>query len=181
MLLEQLVLKTDRYVLPASERSLITTASALHDIGKIAIDDAILKKKGPLTEEEARVMRTHPVLGAKMLEELAFYKNEPLLQTAAEICRWHHERYDGSGYPDGLTGESIPIAAQVVGLADAYDTLTGMHGRVEAISHEEVIHRLLNDERGSFNPVLLSCLFDLQSRIPDELEAALLTPPPKRI
>ena len=179
LLLEQLVLKTDRYVLPASARSLITTASALHDIGKIAIDDAILKKKGPLTEEEARVMRTHPVLGAKMLEELAFYQKEPLLQTAAEICRWHHERYDGSGYPDGLTGESIPIAAQVVGLADAYDTLTGMHGRVEAASHEEVIHRLLNDERGSFNPVLLSCLFDLQSRIPDELEAALLTPPPR--
>ena len=179
MLLEQLVLKTDRYVLPASARSLITTASALHDIGKIAIDDAILKKKGPLTEEEARVMRTHPVLGAKMLEGLDFYQKEPLLQTAAEICRWHHERYDGSGYPDGLTGESIPIAAQVVGLADAYDTLTGMHGRVEAVSHEEVIHRLLNDERGSFNPVLLSCLFDLQSRIPDELEAALLTPPPR--
>ena len=179
MLLEQLVLNTDRYVLPASERSLIITASALHDIGKIAIDDAILKKKGPLTEEEARVMRTHPVLGAKMLEELDFYKNEPLLQTAAEICRWHHERYDGSGYPDGLTGESIPIAAQVVGLADAYDTLTGMHGRGEAVSHEEVIHRLLNDERGSFNPVLLSCLFDLQSRIPDELETALLTPPPR--
>ena len=172
MLLEQLVLN----VLPASQRSLITTASALHDIGKIAIDDAILKKKGPLTEEEARVMRTHPVLGAKMLEELDFYQKEPLLQTAAEICRWHHERYDGSGYPDGLTGESIPIAAQVVGLADAYDTLTGMHGRVEAVSHEEVIHRLRNDERGSFNPVLLSCLFDLQSRIPDELEAALLTP-----
>ena len=179
MLLEQLVLKTDRYVLPASQRSLITTASALHDIGKIAIDDAILKKKAPLTEEEARVMRTHPVLGAKMLEGLAFYQKEPLLQTAAEICRWHHERYDGSGYPDGLTGESIPIAAQVVGLADAYDTLTGMHGRVEAASHEEVIHRLLNDERGSFNPVLLSCLFDLQSRIPDELEAAPLTPPPR--
>ena len=179
MLLEQLVLKTDRYVLPASQRSLITTASALHDIGKIAIDDSILKKKGPLTEEEARVMRTHPVLGAKMLEGLDFYQKEPLLQTAAEICRWHHERYDGSGYPDGLTGESIPIAAQVVGLADAYDTLTGMHGRVEAVSHEEVIHRLLNDERGSFNPVLLSCLFDLQSRIPDELEAALLTPPPR--
>ena len=101
--------------------------------------------------------------------------------TAAEICRWHHERYDGSGYPDGLTGESIPIAAQVVGLADAYDTLTGMHGRVEAVSHEEVIHRLRNDERGSFNPVLLSCLFDLQSRIPDELEAALLTPPQENL
>lgn len=181
MLLEQLVLKTDRYVLPASQRSLITTASALHDIGKIAIDDAILKKKGPLTEEEARVMRTHPVLGAKMLEGLDFYQKEPLLQTAAEICRWHHERYDGSGYPDGLTGENIPIAAQVVGLADAYDTLTGMHGRVEAVSHEEVIHRLLNDERGSFNPVLLSCLFDLQSRIPDELEAALLTPPQENL
>ena len=181
MLLEQLVLKTDRYVLPASQRSLITTASALHDIGKIAIDDAILKKKGPLTEEEARVMRTHPVLGAKMLEGLDFYQKEPLLQTAAEICRWHHERYDGSGYPDGLTGESIPIAAQVVGLADAYDTLTGMHGRVEAASHEEVIHRLLNDERGSFNPVLLSCLFDLQSRIPDELETALLTPPQENL
>ena len=101
------------------------------------------------------------------------------MQIAYQICRWHHERYDGSGYPDGLTGESIPIAAQVVGLADAYDTLTGMHGRVEAASHEEVIHRLLNDERGSFNPVLLSCLFDLQSRIPDELETALLTPPPR--
>ena len=181
MLLEQLVLKTDRYVLPASQRSLITTASALHDIGKIAIDDSILKKKGPLTEEEARIMRTHPVLGAKMLEGLDFYKNEPLLQMAAKICRWHHERYDGSGYPDGLMGNSIPIAAQVVGLADAYDTLTGMHGRVQAVSHEEAVHRILNGECGSFNPVLLSCLFDIQSRIPDELEAALLTPPQENL
>ena len=179
MLLEQLVLKTDRYVLPASQRSLITTASALHDIGKIGIADSILKKKGPLTEEETQIMHTHPVLGAQMLEGLEFYKNEPLLQMAAQICHWHHERYDGSGYPDGLVGESIPIAAQVVGIADAYDTLTGMHGRVEAVSHEEAIRRILNGERGAFNPILTSCLFDIQSRIPDELDTALLTPPPR--
>ena len=179
MLLEQLVLKTDRYILPTSQRSLITTASALHDIGKIAIDDSILKKKGPLTEEETRIMHMHPVLGAQMLEGLDFYKDEPLLQMAAQICRWHHERYDGSGYPDGLVGESIPIAAQVVGIADAYDTLTGMHGRVEAVSHEEAIHRILNGECGAFNPLLTSCLFDIQSRIPDELDTTFLTPPPQ--
>ena len=176
LLLEQLILRTDRYALPPSERSLITTAAALHDIGKIAIEDTILKKKGPLTEEETAVMRTHPVLGARMLETLDLYRSEPLLQMAIQICRWHHERYDGSGYPDGLKGEQIPLAAQVVGLADAYDTLTGKHGRVAPISHAEAIQQILSGKRGAFDPLLLNCLSDIQSRIPDELESAPLSP-----
>ena len=178
LLLEQLVLKTDRYILPSAERSLITTAAALHDIGKIAIDDAILKKKGPLTEKEAATMRTHPLLGAQMLETLDLYRSEPLLQMAIQICRWHHERYDGTGYPDGLKGEQIPIAAQVVGLADVYDTLTGKHGRIDPIPHAEAIERILTGKCGSFNPILLHCLSDIQYRIVDELDSANLTPPP---
>ena len=173
LLLERLVQKTDRYILPAAQRSLIVTAAALHDIGKIAIDDSILKKKGPLTEAEAAIMRTHPVLGAQMLEELDLYREEPLLKMAAQICRWHHERYDGTGYPDGLAGDSIPIAAQVVGLADAYDILTGKHGRVDPIPHAAAIQYILQGKAGAFNPLLVECLSDIQYRIMDELEAAL--------
>ena len=173
LLLERLVQKTDRYILPAAQRSLIVTAAALHDIGKIAIDDSILKKKGPLTEAEAAIMRTHPVLGAQMLEELDLYREEPLLKMAAQICRWHHERYDGTGYPDGLAGDSIPIAAQVVGLADAYDILTGKHGRVDPIPHTAAIQYILQGKAGAFNPLLVECLSDIQYRIVDELEAAL--------
>lgn len=94
---------------------MITTASALHDIGKIGIDEKILNKPGKLTKEEFEIMKTHTLIGASMLDSLEMFRNEKLVQVAYQICRWHHERYDGKGYPDGLKGEEIPIAAQVVG------------------------------------------------------------------
>ena len=177
ILLDRVVQKTDHYHLSRSERSLIATASALHDIGKIAIDDAILNKPGRLTKEEFEIMKTHTMIGARMLEELVQYKDEPLVQTAYQICRWHHERYDGKGYPDGLVGEEIPFAAQVVSLADVYDALTSERVYKKAIPHEEAIQMILRGECGAFNPMLINCLLDVQDKIQMELNTLTSTPP----
>ena len=146
LLLEQLVKKTDRYQLSWEDISLISTASALHDIGKIAIDEKILNKPGRLTPEEFAVMKTHSIIGAQMLEELPVYKEEQLVKVAYEICRWHHERYDGRGYPDGLRGDEIPISAQVVALADVYDALTSERVYKKAVPHEQAIQMIVNVE-----------------------------------
>ena len=137
MLLRRLVEKTDVYHLTEEKIRLIVTASALHDIGKISIPENILNKPGRLTPEEFDVIRTHPAIGASMLEGLTPYRKEPLLKTAIEICRWHHERWDGGGYPDGLLGEQIPISAQVVALADVYDALTSDRAQRELDSLRE--------------------------------------------
>lgn len=124
ILLRQLCSKTDRYGLTREDIERISTASALHDVGKISVPDSILNKPGRLTDEEFQIMKSHSVIGAQMLSQLPVYKDEPFIQTAYEICRWHHERYDGKGYPDGLKGDEIPISAQIVSLADVYDALT---------------------------------------------------------
>lgn len=169
ILLERVSQKTEKYHLTASERSLIAMASALHDIGKIAIDDAILNKPGKYTPEEFAIMKTHTVIGASMLEQLVQYKDDPLVQTARQICRWHHERYDGRGYPDGLLGDEIPIAAQVVSIADVYDALTSERVYKKAIPHDEAIQMILRGECGAFHPLLIECLLDVQDRIQMEL------------
>ena len=166
LLLERLVQRDSRYHISGSERGMIATASALHDIGKMAIDDSILNKPGKLTPEEYEVMKTHAELGAQMLEKLSQYRDSELVKTAIEICRWHHERYDGGGYPDGLVGDAIPISAQVVSVADVYDALTAERVYKEAIPHEEAITMILNGECGQFNPLLLECLVDIKDRIP---------------
>ncbi len=124
MLLDHLVQKTETYPLTQEMRRTISMASVLHDIGKMEIGEQILNSPEPRTPEDEETMRQHTLLGARMLEELDAYRDEDFLRVAYQICRWHHERYDGSGYPDQLVGEQIPIAAQVVGLADAYETLT---------------------------------------------------------
>lgn len=165
MLLEQLVKKTDKYKLDINTRHLITTASALHDIGKMGIDDKILNKPGRLTNEEFEIMKTHTVIGADMLEKLEQYKNEELIKIAHTICRWHHERYDGRGYPDGLKGDEIPIAAQVVSVADVYDALVSERVYKKAFSHEKAIEMILGGECGTFNPELLECMLDIQDSI----------------
>ncbi|MFW5629236.1 MAG: diguanylate cyclase domain-containing protein [Acetivibrio ethanolgignens] len=170
LLLKSLVKKSNKYSLTRSDVSLISTASALHDIGKIGIPEAILNKPGRLTREEFEIMKTHSMLGATMLSGLPFYQNEKLIRLAYEICRWHHERYDGKGYPDGLKGDEIPIAAQIVALADVYDALTSKRVYKDAYSHEKAIQMILDGECGVFNPLLLECLTEIQEQLKEELE-----------
>lgn len=169
LLLEQLMKKTDRYAISPSEASLIGMASSLHDIGKIAIPDEILNKPGRLTREEFETMKTHSLEGTSMLEKLPFYQGDDLVKIATDICRWHHERYDGKGYPDGLVGDDIPISAQIVSLADVYDALTSKRVYKDAYSHEQAMKMILNGECGTFNPLLLECLQDLSSTLQTEL------------
>ncbi len=166
IMLRHLVEITDKYKLTNDDISLIAKASALHDIGKISISDEILNKPGRLTTEEFEIMKTHSSVGAAMLSELSVYENEPLVKVAYEICRWHHERYDGRGYPDGLKEEEIPISAQMVALADVYDALTSKRVYKNAFSHETAVNMILNGECGTFNPVVLECF----KSVADDLE-----------
>ena len=176
-LLKQLVQLTDQYPLSKADISLISTASALHDIGKISISDVILNKPGRLTVEEFEIIKTHSMVGANMLLDLSIEQQEaPLVKVATEICRWHHERYDGNGYPDGLKGEEIPIAAQVVALADVYDALTSERCYKKAYSHEEALKMILEGQCGAFNPSLLLCL----QEIADTLENKLMDASPEQ-
>lgn len=170
LLLERLVQKTDKYQISAQRRSLITMASALHDIGKIGIDDKILNKPGRLTQEEFDEMKKHTIIGESILKNVGIYQNEELVQLAMQICRWHHERYDGRGYPDGLKGEEIPIEVQVVSIADVYDALVSERVYKKAYSHKKAVEMILNGECGQFNPLLLECLQDIQDRIDEEFQ-----------
>ncbi len=169
LLLRSLAARTDAYRLTPEEIQQIGLASALHDIGKISIPDEILNKPGRFTPEEFEIMKGHSAAGAEMLQTLPFYQNTPLVHTAYEICRWHHERYDGRGYPDGLKGDEIPISAQVVALADVYDALTSERCYKKAFTHEQAIQMILNGECGAFNPLVLECLHDVEPMIPQAL------------
>lgn len=170
VLLKQLQKKNNgQYPITQAEISLISIASALHDIGKIAIDERILNKPGKLTDEEFAVMKTHSLVGAQILEKLPAYQEEPLVKTAYEICRWHHERYDGRGYPDGLKGDAIPLSAQVVALADVYDALTSERVYKTAFSKETALQMILTGQCGAFNPLLLECLSDVADWLEVEL------------
>ena len=170
LLLHQLVQKTDSYQLDESDISLISTASALHDIGKIMIPEEILNKPGRLTEEEYATIKTHTTEGARILKGLAIGQDEPLVKVAHAICRWHHERWDGGGYPDRLKGDEIPIAAQVVALADVYDALTSERCYKQSYSHEKAVDMILHGECGSFNPLLMECLKESSELLRTELQ-----------
>lgn len=170
LLLGCLVHRGDKFPLDNEQRSTIAMASALHDIGKMSIDDAILNKPGRLTSEEFEIMKTHTTLGADMLFELGHqHAGNSLLEYAYQIARWHHERWDGKGYPDGLKGDEIPIAAQVVSVADVYDALTSVRVYKDAIPHQEAIKMILDGKCGQFNPLLLDCLLEVQDRIAETL------------
>ena len=170
LLLEKLMRKSENYDLSWSQQHMIATASALHDIGKIGIDEKILNKPGKLTKEEFEAMKQHTIIGARMLDRLEMYHDEEMMKYAYEICRWHHERYDGKGYPDGLKGEEIPISAQVVSLADVYDALVSDRVYKKAYSHEKAMEMILNGECGMFNPLLLECLVEIQDKVRKELD-----------
>ena len=170
LLLHRLLEISSQYPITAEQQDNIPLASALHDIGKIGIDETILNKPGKLTPEEFEVVKTHSMLGAEMLHQLDNFNEQPLLQTAYEITRWHHERWDGRGYPDGLKGDAIPISAQLVALADVYDALTSERCYKKAFSHEKAVQMILNGECGAFNPLLLQCLTDVQTDLKVELQ-----------
>ncbi len=167
LLLHQLVRQTDRYKLSESDISLISSLSALHDIGKLKVPVAILNKPGKLTPEEWEIMKTHTTEGDRFLQELPIPKTEKLMVVAHEICRWHHERWDGRGYPDGLCGDEIPISAQVVSLADVYDALTSDRCYKKAFPHEKAIEMIVNGECGAFNPELIKCLHAVEGELRD--------------
>lgn len=158
ILLEALQEHSSEYKLSASDISVISNAAALHDIGKVAIPEYILNKPEKLTKEEYEVMKTHSAYGAAMLRRMNYRKQESLLTYAYDICRWHHERWDGKGYPDGLSGNEIPICAQVVSLADVYDALISERVYKPPYTHEEAMQMILNGECGQFNPQLIECL-----------------------
>ena len=170
LLLHRLLEISSQYPITAEQQDNIPLASALHDIGKIGIDEKILNKPGKLTPEEFEVVKTHSMLGAEMLHQLENFNEQPLLQTAYEITRWHHERWDGRGYPDGLKGDAIPISAQLVALADVYDALTSERCYKKAFSHEKAVQMILNGECGAFNPLLLQCLTDVQTDLKIQLQ-----------
>ena len=169
-ILDKLLERPNKYHITSEMQDNIPLASALHDIGKIAIDEKILNKPGRLTPEEFEIIKTHAVCGAEMLSKLQNFNHEPLLQTAYRIARWHHERWDGRGYPDGLKGDEIPIEAQIVSLADVYDALTSERCYKKAYSHETAVEMILHGECGQFNPVLLDCFIAIQGELKIELE-----------
>lgn len=170
LLLSRVMQRTSRYHLTWQDEALITNAAALHDIGKIGIDEKILNKPGKLTKEEFEIMKTHTLIGAKMVENLEAFQKEPFVKVTYAICRWHHERWDGRGYPDGLKGDAIPISAQIVSIADVYDALTSKRVYKDAFAHEKAIWMILNGECGRFNPLLLDCLLDIKDSLKAELE-----------
>ena len=167
-LLHSLVRNHEDIRLSSSEIALIRTASSLHDIGKISIPTEILNKPGRLTQEEFEIMKTHSQIGSDMLSSLKLGKKDPLIQVSYEICRWHHERWDGRGYPDGLKGDEIPLSAQVVSLADVYDALTSERCYKKAIPHEEAMQMILDGKCGAFNPKLLAALIDIEDDLKEE-------------
>ena len=165
MMLRQLVKVTDAYPLTEADIALITTASSLHDIGKIRIPEEVLNKPGRLTDEEFKIMKKHSELGAAIIKDMDFPQDHRLVHTAWEICRWHHERWDGKGYPDGLKGEEIPICAQVVSIVDVYDALTSDRCYKKAFDHDTAIQMILDGQCGQFNPILLKCLKELSTQL----------------
>lgn len=169
VLLEHLAKRAPQYKLTKDDISIISRASALHDIGKISVPYEVLNKPGKLTPEEFEEIKKHTVVGAQMLEALPRYKDEPLVKVAYQICRWHHERYDGKGYPDGLVGDNIPIAAQVVALADVYDALTSVRCYKKAFTSEQAVQMIMTNECGVFNPILISCFKEIAPILPDTL------------
>ena len=169
MLLEEILKKTDRYRLTPELCQMIFIASSFHDIGKIGIDEKILNKPGRLTVEEFHEMKTHTLIGASMLSKMERYKEEPLIDIAYQICRWHHERYDGRGYPDGLVGDEIPISAQIVSLADVYDALISERAYKKGFTHERTIEMILGGECGIFNPILIECFMEIEQKIKQQM------------
>ncbi len=153
------------YSIPEEEILLIQDAAVMHDVGKIAISDQILNKPGKLTKEEFEIMKTHTIRGCELLDSIPEIRNSEIYKYAYDICRHHHERWDGRGYPDGLKGNEISIWGQIVSIADVYDALVSKRVYKEAYGEDTAIQMILNGECGQFNPILLDCLLQLKDEI----------------
>lgn len=143
------------YHLPKHEINKIVRSAVLHDVGKIAIPDGILNKPGRLTKEEFETMKLHTVKGCEILQKIPNMMDEGTYNYSYDICRHHHERWDGKGYPDGLSGDDISIWAQVVSVADVYDALTAERVYKKAFDHETAVKMIHNGDCGAFNPKVL--------------------------
>ncbi len=154
---------------PASREwiELVASMSVLHDVGKVGIPDGILNKPGRLTEDEIKTMRTHPAIGGAMLEELFQKTGFPQLEIARNIVLYHHEHYDGSGYPRGLRGEEIPLPARIVAVADVYDALRSQRPYKVAMSHEECVRRILRERGKQFDPQIVEAFSLCKDRLDD--------------
>lgn len=164
ILAEQAMADYPEYELTPEKIEIIVSASALHDIGKIAIPDNILLKPGKLTDEEFAYMKTHTVRGCDVLNNIRDVWEEEYSRASYDICRHHHERYDGRGYPDGLAGESIPISAQLVGIADVYDALVSERVYKSAYTPDEAFAMIQGGKCGTFSPKLLECFRHARER-----------------
>ena len=171
LLLRRINLRMDG-VFTEEDIARIRMASALHDAGKLAISSEILNKPGRFTQEEFEIMKSHSAIGSEMIKGLMSTYDDPLLETAYEICRWHHERYDGRGYPDGLVGNQIPIAAQAVSVADVYDALTSERCYKKAFSHDEAMEMILGGKCGTFSELMMCCLQEIEDELQHLLQRA---------
>ena len=173
-LLRHLVARTDQYGLTPADMSAIAMASSLHDVGTVTLPEGLLKKQEHLTDEEFETYKSHALAGAELLESLPYASDTKLQKFGYQICRWHHERWDGSGYPDGLVGDDTPIAAQIVGLADTYDSLTNDRRHPDAYSHEMAMDLLTGGVKGPFNPLLIECLVLAENEVADAMKTKSL-------
>ncbi len=157
IMLKYLMTYFPKYGLTPTQVDEIARASALHDIGKIGIPDAILFKPARLTTEEFEIMKTHTTIGCEVLEKFHAHQSEEFYRYCYEICRYHHERWDGNGYPDHLVGEDIPISAHVVAIADVYDALVSPRVYKSPYANNTAYDMILNGECGQFSPDVLEC------------------------
>ena len=167
ILAEDLMRNCPKYNLDEHTVDVIVSSSALHDVGKIMIPDSVLLKPGKLTDAEFALMKTHSVRGCEIIDQASGFYDPEHYRTSREICRHHHEKYDGRGYPDGLRGEQIPISAQLVSVADCYDALVTERVYKKAFTPERAYQMIINGECGAFSDDLCGCL----TRCKDKMEA----------
>lgn len=155
------------YYLSDQEIEKVSTSSILHDIGKISIPDSILNKPGKLTKEEFEIIKQHTIKGCEILKSVPMIMDEGIYNYSYDICRHHHERWDGKGYPDGLSGDDISIWAQVVSVADVYDALTAERVYKDAFPHDVAVQMIYNGECGTFNPKVMHAFQEAMDEILD--------------
>ncbi len=171
LFLKTMIRLSKEYKLTSDQINTIKAAAGLHDIGKLFIQEDLLKKTEKLTPDEEELVKSHTLKGSDLFRAIPNYRDDPLLMTAEQICRWHHERWDGKGYPDGLKREIIPLAAQVVSLADTYDVMVSRRSYKRAYTHTETMKMIIEGDCGIFNPDLITCLKLVEKKLPEKLNS----------